>query len=218
MYQTITPDLRDQFAETIDSMHHNRYDVCVTQWGWDIPGIQPGYDKDQFDMDDTVYVTITDPRLGKVVASTRLNPTTKPHMMSELYAEYCNLQPYPQRDDTWECSRYVIDRTLYDDPVMEFKIRCNLGIGMTQFCLDHEIKQLSWLTHQKFYKLTQRLWKTEPLGLPVRETPDGWAWVPAVSQIDQATNTAQRERLANAEAVVAKMIQDKAIRGSSQAA
>lgn len=218
MYQTITPDIRNQYAATLDSMYRNRYEVCVKQWGWDIPGIEPGYDKDQFDTDHTVYITITDPELGKVVASTRLNPTTEPHMLSELFADYCNLQPYPQREDTWECSRYVIDRTLYNDPVVEFKIRCNLGIGMTQFCIENGITQLSWLTHQKFYKLTQKFWKTEPLGLPVRETSDGWAWVPALSQIDEATNAAQRARLANAETVVAEMIQNKAIRGASRAA
>ena len=218
MYQTISPDNLAKYAATIDSMHRNRYVVCVRQWGWDIPGSKPGYEKDQFDTEHTVYVTVTDPDFGKVVASTRLNPTIEPHMMSELYADYCNLQPFPQRDDTWECSRYVIDRTLYHDPVKEYKIRCNLGIGMTRFCLDNGIRQLSWLTHEKFYKLTQQVWKTEPLGLPVREADSDWAWVPALSQIDEATNADQRQRLANAESVVAELLRAKSIRKKSRAA
>lgn len=218
MYQTITPENRAEHTETIESMHRNRYDVCVRQWGWHIPGIEPGYDKDQFDTKHTVYITVTDPNLRKVVASTRLNPTTEPHMLSELFADYCTLQPYPQRADTWECSRYVIDRTLYNDPVKEFKIRCNLGIGMTQYCIDNGITQLSWLTHQRLFNLARRVWVTEPLGAPVRDTPDGWAWIPAVSQIDRATNARQRERLANAEDVVAELIRTNSIRKTSRAA
>ncbi|MEM7460235.1 MAG: acyl-homoserine-lactone synthase [Pseudomonadota bacterium] len=218
MFQIITPENRDKFAATIDSMHRNRYDVCVTQWGWDIPGIEPGYDKDQFDTEHTVYITITDPDLGRVVASTRLNPTTQPHMMSELFADYCNLQPYPVSEDAVECSRYVIDRTPYEDPVKEYKIRCSLGIGMTEYCLANGISRMSWLTHQKFYQLIQKNWKTEPLGLPVRETPDGWAWVPAVAQVDQALNANQRERLAKAEDVVAELIRIKAIRKKQRVA
>lgn len=218
MYQIITPDNRDKFAAALDSMHRNRYDVCVTQWGWDIPGIKPGYDKDQFDTEHTVYITINDAKLGRVVASTRLNPTTQPHMMSELFSEYCNLQPYPVSADTVECSRYVIDRTLFNDPVQEYKIRCNLGIGITEYCLANGITQMSWLTHQKFYQLIQKNWKTEPLGLPVRDTADGWAWVPAVSQIDAALNANQRDRLANAEEVVAQLIRTNAIRKKRRAA
>ncbi|MEM8800837.1 MAG: acyl-homoserine-lactone synthase [Pseudomonadota bacterium] len=218
MYQIIQPKDRAKNLATIDSMHRNRYDVCVTQWGWNIPGIRPGYDKDQFDTEKTVYITITDPEFGKVVASTRMNPTTEPHMMSELFAHYCTLQPYPQRQDTWECSRYVIDRTLYNDPLKEFKIRCSLGVGIAQYCVEHGINQVSWLTHQKFYQRIQKAWATEPLGLPVQDTPDGWAWVPAVSQVNAATYARQRERLANAEDVVAEMLRAHSRRKTSRAA
>ena len=217
MYQIITAENRDKFVATIDSMHRIRYDVCVTQWGWDIPGIQPGYDKDQFDTEHTVYITITDPDLGKVVASTRLNPTSKPHMMSELFAHYCNLQDYPVADNAVECSRYVIDRTLFNDPLKEFRIRTHLGLGIVNYCLANGIDRMSWLTHQRFYQLIQRVWKTEPLGLPVRETPDGWAWIPAVSQIDEALRQWQLDKLENAEVRVEELIRVGAIKSKSAA-
>lgn len=217
MYQIITPENRDKFAATVDSMHRNRHDVCVTQWGWDIPGAKPGYEKDQFDTEHTVYVTVTDPELGQVVASVRLNPTTEPHMLSELYAEYCNLQPYPVSSDTLEGSRFVIDRTLFNDPLKEFKIRCSLGIGAIEYCLANGIRQLSWLTHQTFYLLMQKQWEIEPLGLPVRDTPDGWAWIPAVSKVDDALIMRQRERLENAESIVAEMVRAASLKKQSAA-
>jgi acyl-homoserine lactone synthase len=72
---------------------------------------------------------------------------------------------------------------------------------LTVHCIDHGITRLSWLTHQKFYNLVQKVWDTEPLGLPRREDGD-WAWIPAVSRIDQATLDRQLDRFRNAEAIV----------------
>ncbi len=181
-------------------MHEMRYRVVVCEWGWEIPGVVAGYERDQFDTAETVYV-IAQNDAGEVVASSRLNPTTHPHMLSELFADYCDLQPWPVGTDVWECSRYVTERSKFRDPVEDFRARCRLGIGLTVHCIDQGITRLSWLTHQKFYNLVQKVWDTEPLGLP-RRTDSDWAWIPAVSRIDQATLDRQLDRFRNAEAIV----------------
>lgn len=201
MFRIIRPDDRGEYRELLGEMHKMRYRVVVGEWGWEIPGIEPGYDKDQFDTDETVYVIVQTDN-GDVVATSRMNPTKQPHMLSELFADYCDLQSYPVGDDVWECSRFVTDRSLVSDPVEDFRIRCRLGLGLTVFCLDNGINRLSWLTHQKFYNLVQRVWKTEPLGLPRRQGDD-WAWIPAVSEIDQDTLDRQMDRYRNAEEIVA---------------
>lgn len=201
MFKIITPDNCHQHSDLIDEMHKMRYRIVVGEWGWDIPGIEPGYDKDQFDTADTVYV-IALTAAGEVAGTSRLNPTVGPHMLSELFADYCDLQPYPVGRDVWECSRFVTDRSLATDPVDAFRVRCRLGLGLTAYCLDNHISRLSWLTHQKFFNLVQRVWQTEPLGLPKREG-DNWAWIPAVSTIDEATFDRQLDRYRNAEAIVA---------------
>lgn len=207
MFRIIRPDNRHEYQDLVDEMHKMRYRVVVKEWGWDIPGIEPGYDKDQFDTDETVYVIVqTDG--GDVVATSRMNPTNRPHMLSELFSDYCDLQPYPVGDNVWECSRFVTDRSMMVDPVEDFRIRCRLGLGLTVFCLDNGISRLSWLTHQKFYNLVQRVWKTEPLGLPRREGDD-WAWIPAVSEIDQGTLDRQMDRYRNAEEIVAGYLNPK---------
>jgi len=207
MFRIVRPDNRHEYQDLLDEMHKMRYRVVVEEWGWDIPGIEPGYDKDQFDTDDTVYVIVqTD--AGDVVATSRMNPTRQPHMLSELFSDYCDLQPYPVGDDVWECSRFVTDRSMMSDPVEDFRIRCRLGLGLTVFCLDNGISRLSWLTHQKFYNLVQRVWKTEPLGLPRRQGDD-WAWIPAVSEIDQDTLDRQMDRYRNAEEIVAGYMNPK---------
>jgi N-acyl-L-homoserine lactone synthetase len=207
MFKIITAGNRDAYSDVLDDMFRMRYRIVVEEWGWDIPGIRKGYDKDQFDTDETVYIVVLADN-GEVVATSRMNPTTGPHMLSELFADYCDLQPYPVAGDVWECSRFVTDRSLMTDPVEDFRIRCRLGLGLTVFCLDNGITRLSWLTHQKFYNLVQRVWKTEPLGLPKREGDD-WAWIPAVSQIDKETLDLQMDRYRDAEAIVAQYMAPK---------
>lgn len=207
MFRIVRPPDRQACQDLLDDMHRMRYRIVVEEWGWDIPGISPGYDKDQFDTDETVYVIVEDEN-GAIVASARLNPTTRPHMLSELFAANCDLQPYPVGRDVWECSRFVTDRSLMTDAVDDFRMRCRLGLGLTVFCLDHRVTRLSWLTHQKFYNVVQRVWKTEPLGLPKREGDD-WAWIPAVSQIDHETLDRQMDRYRNAEEIVAQYMAPK---------
>ncbi|MEQ9434690.1 acyl-homoserine-lactone synthase [Hyphomonas sp.] len=204
MFKIITPGRHDEHRDLLDAMHRMRYRIVVGEWGWDIPGIQPGYDKDQFDTDETVYVIVRTPE-GEVVGTSRLNPTMRPHMLSDLFADYCNLQPYPVGKDVWECSRFVTDRSLITDPVDDFRVRCRIGLGLTAYCLDNRITRLSWLTHQKFFNLVQRVWHTEPLGLP-RRNGDDWAWIPAVSRIDEETFDRQLDRFRNAEEIVAQYL------------
>jgi len=217
MFHIIGPAQHESCSAILDDMYRKRYDVVVKQWGWDIPGIRDGYDKDQFDTDETVYIVVTDGDKG-VVASTRLNPTTSPHMLSELFSDYCNLQQFPVADNIWECSRYVINRSFYNDPLLEFRIRARLGIGITQHCVEENITHLSWLTHQRFYNVAQRVWETEPLGLPRRDTADGWAWIPAVSKIDASTLQRQRDRFENSEEVVLEFTSGKNSKPSDRAA
>ena len=207
MFTIIPPGARAEYRSLIDQMHEMRYRVVVCEWGWDIPGVVVGYEADQFDTDDTMYVIVRN-AAGDVVASSRLNPTTGPHMMSELFADCCDLQPWPVGKDVWECSRFVTERSKFSDPVEDFRARCLLGIGLTICCLDHGITRLSWLTHQKFYNLVQKVWKTEPLGLPRRDEGD-WAWIPAMSWIDHAALDRQLDRYRNAEAIVAAYMAPK---------
>lgn len=216
MFKIVTPETRSENLDLLDAMHQMRYRIVVGEWGWDIPGIAAGYDKDQFDTEDTVYV-IARTVSGEVVGTSRLNPTVRPHMLSELFADYCNLQPYPVGKDVWECSRFVTDRSLMTDPVDDFRVRCRLGLGLTAYCLDNQISRLSWLTHQKFFNLVQKVWDTEPLGLPRREGDD-WAWIPAVSRMDEATFDRQLDRYRNAEAIVAQYMGSKQASARSKVA
>jgi len=204
MYQIVTPADRNQHSHLLNEMFLHRYKIVVEEWGWEIPGITPPLEKDQFDTDETVYILVRDDELGRITASSRLNPTTKPHMMSELFSDFCTLQPYPVSPAAWEWSRLVFDRRAYKDRARELKIRTALSLGIHQFCTDAGIRELSYLTHHMAYNLVQKVWDTEPLGLPKQAEDQTMTWIAAKSKVDQAAYHQLIYRHENAEAIIAK--------------
>ena len=105
MYTIIRPEDRAAQTALLDDMFRHRYDIVVGEWGWDIPGVTAPYERDQFDTDDTVYIVVRDEVHGRVTASSRLNPTLMPHMLSEIFPDFCDLQPYPQKATAWAWTR-----------------------------------------------------------------------------------------------------------------
>jgi N-acyl-L-homoserine lactone synthetase len=186
MVDLITPDNRHMYPDLLEDMFAMRYRVVVTKWGWNIPGLVGTYDKDQFDTDDSVYLIETDTLRTRVTGCVRLNPTTKPHMMSELFAPYCDLSAPLTGPNIWECSRYVVDRDALESRDMDLPTRRRLSIGVTEFCLSQGISQLCWYTNQAVYNLILRIWETTPLGLPATYGNTEDVYIPALSKIDEA--------------------------------
>jgi acyl-homoserine lactone synthase len=201
MYEIITPEDRIASRDQLEEMYRHRYEVVVDQWGWDVPGLVPGRDVDKFDIAETVYIIVRD-AAGTLTASTRLNPTTGAHMMTELFTEFCDLQPIPRGEDVLECSRFVVDRKKFSDPVSEYRARAALAIAITEFGLANGIKRFTWLTHRLLYNTASKAWRTEPLGLPKRSPFDRWDWIAAVSEITEAALNYQLDRYENAENLI----------------
>jgi N-acyl-L-homoserine lactone synthetase len=202
MVDLITPDNRHMYRDLLDDMFEMRYRVVVQKWGWDIPGIRSGYDKDQFDGDQTVYLIETNPARSRVTGCVRLNPTTCTHMMSDLFAPYCDLVAPSQGPHIWECSRYVVDRDALESRDQDLPTRRRLSIGVTEFCLSEGISQLCWYTNQAVYNLILRIWETTPLGLPAAYGNTEDIYIPALSTINEAALGRQMAWLDDHEAPV----------------
>lgn len=189
MLHVIPPREHQSNQAVLDAMFRLRHDVVVDQWGWDIPGAQPGRDIDQFDTDETAYfVAMGDPGTpleGRALATARLIPTTAPHMMTELFSSFCDLQPSPQLPNVWECSRYLSDAKFIGDKAISRRARIAVNIGMIEFALANDIGRFVWLTHQLMYGLMIKAWVSEPLGLPKRQEGEDDAWIAGISTIDQ---------------------------------
>src|SRR5918996_3192836 len=86
-------------------MHLHRKHVFVDTMGWRIGPRESWLEVDQFDDDYAVYIIAVgeeDRHLGSV----RLLPTTRPHMLSTVFADLCP-QSAPVGADIWEISRFL---------------------------------------------------------------------------------------------------------------
>lgn len=194
MAEVIRFEDRQAYAETLQDMHEQRYDVFVRRMGWDIPGIEPNYDKDAFDTEETLYLIERHAFTGEVVASARLNPTTSPYMLSEVFTQYCQFEAPPQSAQVWELSRLVYDwKRLTREELAELRPRFRLA--MLECCVNEGIEAIIWLSSLQVYNNTLGIWPTRPLGPPLPYEPGGDAYVAAISQMRPADLETMRAAL-----------------------
>lgn len=182
MIDVIAADNAHLHRDALDDMFRMRYRVLHGQWGWRVPTMALGYDRDEFDTDETIYFVQQNDQ-GAVIATARINPTTSPHLMSEVFPDVCDQRPIPRAADTWELSRYVVDKHAVSN--REFiEVAFGLLAGVTEFCEATGIRNLSWYAFQLTYALSLQVWKTMPLGCPRTHAGDEAVYIPAVSAID----------------------------------
>lgn len=201
MIHTIRPEDHKQSSDLLEGMFQLRHDVVVAQWNWVIPGATIGREKDEFDTDETVYFIATGdvgtPEERTAVACARLNPTTRPHMMDQLFSEYCDLQESPKGKNVWECSRYLSNNNLFADHATAKLARSEINLAMIDFSLTNAIDRFVWLTHQIMYGHMLKVWESEPLGRPRRATGEESAWIAGVSKIDLSSRRRVQDVVSN---------------------
>lgn len=92
------------------AMFEARKRVFVDLLGWDLPVLAGRYEVDQFDDSRARYLILTDSE-GQHLASARLLPTERPHLLGSLFAELCDVPP-PTGPSIWEITRFCLDRRL----------------------------------------------------------------------------------------------------------
>ena len=71
------------------TMHEDRKQVFVDMLKWDIPhdGLR---EQDQYDTDDAQYLILQDKLTTEHLGSVRLLPTTRPHMLLDVFSHLCD--------------------------------------------------------------------------------------------------------------------------------
>lgn len=82
-----------------------RHDVFVDMLGWELD-TPHGYEQDQFDREDTVYVVVKN-KERRITGCARLLPTTRPYLLGEVFPDLLNGLPPPCAPDVWELSRFA---------------------------------------------------------------------------------------------------------------
>jgi acyl-homoserine lactone synthase len=155
-----------EHSEILDKAFRFRHVAFVEEAGWENLRRPDCKEIDQFDTQNTIHVVAT--RNNDVVAYSRLNPTTKPHVLSEIYPHLAS-RGLVQEDFAWEWSRMGTSKNARADgrgwsgPI-GLLFRC-----VTLAALKNGIETLIWQAHPVWITRASELgFEPEPLGLPLR--------------------------------------------------
>lgn len=174
MAELILPDNRHLYLGVLEEMFERRYQLFFDGLGWcpNVCKVERGYDKDEFDKDDTAYIVERKPGSGEVVGFCRINPTTNPHMMTEVFPHYCDyVDDIPVGPKTFEVSRLGYDfRPLERDRDAWREVRARITTSITEYCLRLGIEKVTYCVHNDIFMAIQRdTWGATPLGNPVHD-------------------------------------------------
>ncbi|WP_081069280.1 acyl-homoserine-lactone synthase [Burkholderia diffusa] len=115
-----------------------RYRIFVDKLGWQLPCVDDGLERDQYDRDDTVYIVARD-SAGTVCGCARLLPTTRPYLLQEQFPSLLVGAIPPTSSDVWELSRLAIncatseyatpDGNLAIRPMLAAVVECAFKLG-----------------------------------------------------------------------------------------
>lgn len=106
----INAENRQIFTADLQEMHRQRKHVFVDESRWNVP-VVGDMEIDCYDRADTTYLIAKCEIDGPVLASVRLLPTVKAHLMADLFANACT-GTIPRGEAVWEASRFCAVPTL----------------------------------------------------------------------------------------------------------
>ncbi len=190
---------RLQFSKHLIEMHHDRKRVFVDQLGWQLPSAGSWLEVDEFDNEYTVYLIVNAGGEGRHLASARLLPTTRPHMLNTIFADLSEGGPVVG-DDVWESSRFTIAPVgMRGTEIM--RLSQYLALAHVEFALLNGIRRYTMIgeTH-RVATVVAMGWRVRPLCLP-REC-DGGKIVSMEVTIDEDTLPMMRRRFGIAHEVL----------------
>jgi N-acyl-L-homoserine lactone synthetase len=165
MVQLIDRQNRLQKADTLRAMHADRKTIFVDRLKWQVPVVDSRYEIDDFDDEHAIYLVATDPGTGEHLGSVRLLPTTRRHILGDLFPMLVEGE-VPRGPDILEVTRLCTSPRLADWEAHN-AVREQLATALIEYGLVAGITRYTMMTHMAY--LSQLLatgWDVEPLGLP----------------------------------------------------
>ncbi len=145
------------------AMFAARKSVFVDLLKWDVPVLDGQYEIDQFDDPNATYLILTDTE-GAHLASARLLPTTRPHLLDSFYAGLCEAEP-PRGTEICEITRFCLGRGL--NARDRRAARDTLVTALVDHALAHGIHAYSAVAEFGWFQQILAFgWRCRPLGLP----------------------------------------------------
>lgn len=165
MVELVTAQNQHAHGQLLQSMFKDRKAVFVDLLKWDVPH-DGGMERDQFDNEYADYLVVTEPGTSEHLASLRMLPTDRPHILGSLFADLCE-GAVPSGPDIREISRMCLSpRHRGPDRIVHRNL---LASAMTEFALLTGIRaytgvaDMGWMS-----RVLSAGWRCEPLGMPRR--------------------------------------------------
>ena len=189
--KVVDSSARLTFSKHLVEMHHDRKRIFVDKLGWQLRAPGSWLEVDEFDNEYTVYLIATSDDDDRHLASVRLLPTTRPHMLNTIFGELCEDGPVVS-PDVWESSRFTIAPVgLRGAEIM--RLSQYLALAHTEFALLNGITSYTMIgeTH-RVATVVSMGWRVKPLSLP---TDCGGEKITAMQVfVDEDTLLMMRER------------------------
>ncbi|MES5097835.1 acyl-homoserine-lactone synthase [Agrobacterium sp. BA1120] len=161
MLQSIIGDaiLGSEWREQIWRFRHKHF---VERLGWEGLRKPDGLEIDEFDTNDAIHLALICDRT--VVGYSRLLPTTKPHLLSDVYPEVAGGNDYPKGPLVYEWTRCIAEPEVSIAGVLAANM---LLTGVLEYCLVVGIEALIVETHPKLVNLLVSTgWDVMPFAAP----------------------------------------------------
>ena len=93
-----------QFPREMDAMFRNRAEIFSGRLRWNV-SVEDGYERDEFDDENPLYLVSVDPRTNRYRGSVRLLPTTGPNMLRDVFPFLLPDGETVESPTIWEISR-----------------------------------------------------------------------------------------------------------------
>jgi acyl-homoserine lactone synthase len=173
----------------MDEIYDLRHRVFVDTLGWSALMKPDRRDRDQFDDDHALHVA--DIQNDRVMAYSRLLPTTRPHLLSHVYPELLQGRSYTRAPNIFEWTRLCARSEIGDGDSLAAR---RLLIAIAELCLRFGIAGLIAQSDPGWVRRLTRLgWDAQPLAFPVMF--DGRQTLALKARASERTVAKSRKRL-----------------------
>lgn len=152
------------YSDEMEQVWRLRHRVFVEGKGWTDLARPDGREIDQFDTTSAIHFLLI--RGGKVIAYSRLLPTTGPHLLSEIFPDLCQ-EPLPRDHATYEWTRQAVSpeyRVRGKTPPLTY----DLVAGIVEWGLHNGVSRITaQIPVSYLLQMLQLHLRAQPLGLPV---------------------------------------------------
>jgi len=125
------------YHDEMEQCFRGRYEVCVRERGWTELERPDGRETDQFDTEDAVHLLAIDSR--QVIGGIRLNPSTGPTLLSEVFS-FLSAGPLIRSPDVYDKTRLWVAKQRRGGP--RPSVESYLMAGCVEFGLALGLKSI----------------------------------------------------------------------------